>query len=503
MMKKIVIRGPWHERDRKYIADSEDLHIIHFPSLNSTEDYDSFTEAVKQADLVIFALFGSNLVSHFEIPELLPFFHDNSIKKVYWTQDAQHEWGMGLEYQRWFHKYYLNYSGYLDKYDGVETCWLPSCFFSIGIDELTELISFPREIERDVIFPYTHYSLDDRTHVAKSIREKLSDYGLNYYLGNIEFGLPYLRSIQESKICLNISTLGSLNIRNFEVLALNRILLTERVADHDSIKMDISHTYFFKRDLTDFDDALNKALNDTATDIRTSDDILNNHMLVHRYVEIINNELNTQYKVQNIDIRAVGETMQTVRNIKELLGTEKFEEAGRIIDQAIERYPNSPDLRNLKGEFFLKTGKIEEATKVFLYIEEHWPYHVETLNNIAIILCFNEEWDKAKKLLRGALRISPSNKSVLENLKFVQNEILASEAKRFLQHDNYFEANNRLEKVLASDNQHIEALNLLAAIHIKRGNLEEAKKSLSLVLEADPANEEAKENLRYINQQNE
>lgn len=501
-MKKVVIRGPWHERDRKYITDSEDLQIIHFPGMNSTADYASFTEAVKEADLVIFALFGANLDSHFEIPELLPFLHDNNIRKVYWTQDAQHEWGMGLEYQQWFHRYYLNYSGYMDKYDEVETCWLPSCFFSIGIDELTELISFPKEIDRDIIFPYTYYSLDDRILVAKRIQEKLSDYGLNSYLGNIEFGLPYLRSIQESKICLNISKLGSLNIRNFEVLALNRILLTEKVADHDRIKMDMSHTYFFKRDLTDFDDALKKALNDTATDIRTSDDILNNHMLVHRYIEIINNELDTQYKVQNIDIQAVGDAMQIVRNIRELLGTEKFEEAGRIINQAIEQYPNSPDLRNLKGEFFVTTGQIEEATKVFLYIQERWPYHVETLNNIAIILCYKEDWYKAKKLLRGALKISPSNKSVLENLKFVQNEILATEAKKFLQHDNYFEAKKRIETILDSDNKHIEALNLLAVIHIKRGNLEEAKKSLSLVLQADPANEEAKENLRYINQQN-
>jgi len=227
MTKKVVIIGPWQGRDRKYIENSEDLQIIHFPQLHSTEDYLSFTETAKQADLVILALFGANLNSHFAIPELLPFLHDTNIRKVYWTHDAQHEWGMGLEYQKFFKRYYLNHSNFMNKYDEVEPYWLPSCFFSIGIDELIELISFPKEIERDVIFPYAYYSVDDRSLVVKKIKEKLSAYGLNYYLGKIEFGLPYLSAIQESRICLNISTLGSLNIRNFEVLALNRILLTE------------------------------------------------------------------------------------------------------------------------------------------------------------------------------------------------------------------------------------------------------------------------------------
>lgn len=502
MIKKVVIRGPWHGRDRKYIENSDDLEIIPFPHLNSTADFVSFIENCRDADLVIFALFGANLDSYFNISELIPFFNDTNIRKVYWTQDAQHEWGMGLKYQQWFQRYYVNHSESMRKYDRVETYWLPGCFFSIGIDELIDLLSSPKEIERDIIFPCSHYSLDDRNIVAEKIGKKLSKRRLNYYLGKIEFGVPYLRAIQGSRMCLNISTLGSLNIRNFEVLAVNRILLVEKVTDHERIKLDHSHTYFFKRDLSDFDEALEKGLYDTSSDIQTSNNILNHHMLVHRYVEMINNELDTQYTVPNItfDVKKVAESITICNEIRNILHSEKIEEAHDMIEQAVEEYPHSPDPLNLRGELMMRLGKIEEATKIFLDIKERWPYSVDTLNNIAVILSFRQDWEGAKKLLQKALRLSPSHKSVLENLSFVQNEILVSKAKYFIKKGNLLEAMAILKEIITSDVQHLEALNQLAFVYIKTGNFEEAKKTLSLVFQTEPDNKEAKLNLQYLNE---
>lgn len=501
MTKKVVIRGPWHETDREHIENSEDLQIVHSPHLNSSTDIASFIETSKKADLVIMALFGANLDSHFENTELLPFLYDINIRKVYWTQDAQHEWGMGVKYQKYFRRYYLNYSDSMSIFDNVETCWLPSCFFSMGIDDLIELIRFPKETERDVIFPYVEYGLDDRSLVVKRIESKLLKYGLNYYLGEIEGGLHYLQSLQETRICLNISTLGSLNIRNFEVLALNRILLAEKVKDHDRITMDLSHTYFFRRDLSDFDEALKQALNDNSNSIRTANNIINHHMLVHRYVEIINNELNAYYKVRLIDIQTVEGAIQTVINIKHLVESEKLGEAQKFIEQAVEKYPHSPYLLNLKGELMLQLGQVEEATKLFFNVKDRWPYYIETLNNIAFILCLEKNWDSARKLLYEALKLRPSHKSILKNLKSIENEISLPKAKNYIQRGNYAEAISILKKIIASDEQHIEALNQLALIYIRTGNLKEAEKKLSLVFQEEPNNEEALHNLHYLLQQ--
>jgi tetratricopeptide (TPR) repeat protein len=201
-------------------------------------------------------------------------------------------------------------------------------------------------------------------------------------------------------------------------------------------------------------------------------------------------------------VQPSGNNRDEINNIKMLIENEKIEEAREVTEKAIEKYPDSPDLLNVRGELMMQSGNIEEATKIFLDIKERWPYYVETLNNIATILCYNNNWGDAKKLLQEAIKLSPSNKNIIENLKFVQNEILLSEAERFAQKEKYFEAMTFIKRILNADEQHIGALNLLAFIHIKKGDLEEAMKSLYLVLQVDPSNEEAKESLRYINQQN-
>jgi hypothetical protein len=302
MAKKVVISGLWSSDDKKYIEHSEDLEIIHYSQMGPLQqkDWPLFLHDARKADLVIFGLFGNNLDAYFRIPELHYFFREPLIRKVMWTQDAQHEWGMGLPYQRFFRRYYLNHSRSLDKYDEVKPYWLPSCFCSLGIDELINLLSDPVEIKKDIIFPYIKYDLDDRPIIASRIEQKVSQRGLISYFGYIDYGIPYLRAVQGSRICLNISTLGSLNIRNFEVWGVDRVSLAEKVVDHDKINVDLTHTYFFDRDLSNFDEALEKALNDASQDIHTSRDVINQHMLVHRYVEIINNELATNYRVMRV-----------------------------------------------------------------------------------------------------------------------------------------------------------------------------------------------------------
>jgi Flp pilus assembly protein TadD len=187
--------------------------------------------------------------------------------------------------------------------------------------------------------------------------------------------------------------------------------------------------------------------------------------------------------------------------IKSLLEAENFEEANTILQQAIEKYPDSPDLLNAKGQFLLQTGDIEEATKIFLDLTERWPEHVESLNNLATICCFKQDWDIAIKLLRKALRLSPSDEDILANLTFAQNQVLLSKVLHFIEKGLLNEAQTILEGILNSDKENVDALNQLAVIQMKKGNLEEAEKKLSLVFKIDPTNEEATQNFIYLNQQ--
>jgi hypothetical protein len=75
-------------------------------------------------------------------------------------------------------------------------------------------------------------------------------------------------------------------------------MLTNKVTDHDRlVDADFSTTYFFQRDLSDFDHMVRKALTGNRI-VDTSVYVLNNHMLIHKYVEMINKSLGTDYSVR-------------------------------------------------------------------------------------------------------------------------------------------------------------------------------------------------------------
>lgn len=111
-------------------------------------------------------------------------------------------------------------------------------------------------------------------------------YGTNeeYPYGNLKWG------IKTSRVSVNVSLMDDLNIRNFEIIAMNGILLTNKLDDHDHMDLDYSMTHFYQRDLCDFEEKLQESLDDTNKN-QTWISIYNGHCLTHRYLTIINNEL--------------------------------------------------------------------------------------------------------------------------------------------------------------------------------------------------------------------
>jgi Flp pilus assembly protein TadD len=192
--------------------------------------------------------------------------------------------------------------------------------------------------------------------------------------------------------------------------------------------------------------------------------------------------------------------IKIIERIKSLLNTENFEEANVALKQADEKYPDSSDVLNLKGQFQFQTGNLEEATQTFLNIIERWPDHAEALNNLATIFCFKQDWDLAIKLLRKALQLSPSDKDILANLTFAQNNVLLSKALHFIEKGLLNDAQTALERILNSDKQNVEALNQLAVIQMKKGHFVDAVMNLSLVLQIDADNDTAKRNLDFLRQ---
>jgi tetratricopeptide (TPR) repeat protein len=185
-------------------------------------------------------------------------------------------------------------------------------------------------------------------------------------------------------------------------------------------------------------------------------------------------------------------------NIRRLLEADNFQEANEALRQALIKYPNSPTILNLKGELMLKTGALEAAKNLFLDIYNRFPDNLAALNNLAVSMIYENNWDGAVDLLLQILGKDPSNATAKENLQFVRNEISLSEAKGLLQKGCISEAKKILETVLCNDDKHTNALNQLAAIHIKEENYADAQKKLSTALAANPTNEETLKNLNTL-----
>lgn len=298
-MPRVIISGNYFpHRDIRYIDNSGDLEIVPFPKLDfiTDQEIEQLIQESNKADLLIVALFGTNSdkLARLNLERI----HTN---KAMWTFDSHHGYEKERRFQQYFNTYFIAHSPYMNKFDGVRTEWVPDCFLRFDIDTLREFrlrSLFENNIKYDIVFPFKPYNIGDRVALAKKLEEYFKKIGIRYFLGPVDSGLPYMNLILNSRVVLNISLLDDLNIRNFEAWGLNRSMLTNKVTDHDRlIGADFSTTCFFQRNLSDFDKMVHKALSSHQV-IDTSVYVLNNHTLIHRYIEMINKSLGTGYSIR-------------------------------------------------------------------------------------------------------------------------------------------------------------------------------------------------------------
>jgi len=301
MATKVVISGNYFPLgDLKYIENDGDLDIVTCPKLELITDgeIEVLRSQANDADLLIIALFGTDpdKLSRLGLEQI-------GAKKALWSFDSHHGYEKERLFQKYFDTYFVAHSLYMDKFDDVKIEWLPCCYIRFEMDTLRELrlrSLIEQERKYDIVFPFKPYSLGDRVELTGKLSDCFRRAGIRYHFGPVESGMAYTNMILKSRLVLNISLLDDLNIRNFEAWSLNRPMLTNKVPDHDKLtEVNYSMTYFFERNLSDFAQALNKAL--SCDDIEdTSVDVLNNHMLIHRYVEIINKSLGTNYHIEKV-----------------------------------------------------------------------------------------------------------------------------------------------------------------------------------------------------------
>jgi hypothetical protein len=290
--------------DLKWVLNGSDLSVelVKFDANGDLADIDCFYEQIRKSDLLVIPWEGSLINRFIERNK-----HDNrfqqlvastDIKRVAWSMDTHHQWQVEQMCQKYFHTYYTAHSDYLNKFEAVKGVWLP-CYWQFGgREELWKLSNVKQEKTCDIVSIYRSYlNIGDRNIVAAKCMHYLENKQLSHFLGSVSHE-RYCQALLAGKVVLNISIIDDLNMRNFEAIGLNQILLTNKVSDHDKVSLDYRNTVFFKRDASDFPEALDKALAlSQSARLSTVENILNHHMLIHRYVEMFNRELGLSLRV--------------------------------------------------------------------------------------------------------------------------------------------------------------------------------------------------------------
>ena len=101
---------------------------------------------------------------------------------------------------------------------------------------------------------------------------------------------------------------------------------------------------------------------------------------------------------------------------REFIARQNWVEAAERIEAALAKRPRDPQWRFLQGVLFAEIGKRNEAISTFELLTEDFPELSEPYNNLAALYVDQNELQKARLLLEGAIQNRPDYALAHENL---------------------------------------------------------------------------------------
>lgn len=114
-------------------------------------------------------------------------------------------------------------------------------------------------------------------------------------------------------------------------------------------------------------------------------------------------------QTQDLNIQRTTE----INRIYQLIESGNFEKALSALEQAIEKYPDTPDFVNLQAVLKLRTGDNEGAKSILFDLIQRWPTHYPAYNNLALIFWNSGDIENAMKYFEDALRIGQFDRAVV------------------------------------------------------------------------------------------
>lgn len=230
------------------------------------------------------------------------------------------------------------------------------------------------------------------------------------------------------------------------------------------------------------------------------------HFLPAESIEVVNVELSKEFRSHGWSKKDLESALafdsrddvpqEVAAVMNEASALRSAGEPGRalaFLEMAVKKNPKSPDLLNLKGELEIEMGFFDQARETLFHLITYVPFHLEAINNIALIDILQKRYDSALGLLKKALEIDPSNGPANANLAFIQNELSLRaqlvDADRAILDNDLESARVILDGILAVSPTHEDALSDLAVVEARQGHGDEALRILQTILAANPASE--------------
>jgi hypothetical protein len=259
---------------------------------------------LKQADLVIFKVNGAYefiryMETHGKAPIVQGIFNSSKIKKVLWSVDTHVMQGLEthLSHLQYFDRIYSAHSAFMGNFNATKSAWLPCCYRLSSIRELQKFNEAEYPVERDVLFYYNPTPTGDRNELALRAKAMCDGMALRALFGHVGTWETVRHFIKTSRVNINLSMQGELNYRFFELQAFNAVQVCDRTTDYDKLGVNRENVYFVKRDLSDFEAVLKKALGQ-AISLQTENWVMESHMLIHRIVQVMNDVLGVSARVE-------------------------------------------------------------------------------------------------------------------------------------------------------------------------------------------------------------
>ena len=209
-------------------------------------------------------------------------------KIVLWTQDNHHQ-VITPEVYDYFFKIYAAHSEFYDPELFPNISHLPCCFAAEDINKVYLFNNLNFQNRFDISSSFMLYQGFDRNREIYRIAKILKRNKRNYTFGrtsNMNGQISnYLQLMFQSKVILNLTLKGELNMRFFESQVSNRTVLMDEVRGIESLNLDLRNTFLFKKDLSNFEEQFERAIQHKPVSVY--ENYLLNHTSISRIRKIL------------------------------------------------------------------------------------------------------------------------------------------------------------------------------------------------------------------------